>query len=138
MPLNHIRQVKLGVAFILSLTSAPLLAGVRNPHVDSIKNLLGIALDSQSPTDTVTINRMNKLAADYFQSNPDSAYYYGQKGIQLARKIKYEEGVANGLLQTGHVNYFKGRSEKAQKDFDEAISIFKRLKNDKGLSMCYV
>ncbi|MBD1363418.1 tetratricopeptide repeat-containing sensor histidine kinase [Mucilaginibacter sp. ZT4R22] len=138
MPLKHIRQLKLGVAFMCSLTSTPLFAGVRNPHVDSIKNLLGVSIDSQSPTDTVTINRMNKLAADYFQSNPDSAYYYGQKGIQLARKIKYDEGIANGLLQTGHVNYFKGRSEKAQQDFDEAIGIFKRLKNDKGLSMCYV
>jgi two-component system sensor histidine kinase/response regulator len=138
MPLKHIRKLNLCAVFLCSLTSTALFAEVRNPHVDSIKNLIGVSLDSQSPADTVTINRMNKLAADYFQSNPDSAYYYGQKGIELARKIKYDEGVANGLLQTGHVNYFKGRSEKAQQNFDEAIGIFKRLKNYKGLSLSYV
>lgn len=138
MPLKYIRQAKLGVAFICSLSGSALFAGVRNPHVDSIKNLIAPSLDSRAPQDTVTINRMNKLAADYFQSNPDSAFFYGKKGVELARKIKYDEGIANGLLQTGHVNYFKGRSEKAQQDFDEAISIFKRLKNDKGLSLSYV
>ncbi|OOQ61358.1 tetratricopeptide repeat-containing sensor histidine kinase [Mucilaginibacter pedocola] len=138
MPLKHIRRVIPGVALFYLFSGNAAFAGMRNPHVDSIKNLLSIASAAQSPTDTVTINRMNKLAADYFQSNPDSAFYYGQKGVEMARKIKYEEGLANGLLQTGHVNYFKGRSEKAQENFDEAIQIYKRLKNNKGLSLSYV
>jgi two-component system sensor histidine kinase/response regulator len=137
MPIRHTRNGMLCAALLFCITTT-VFAGVRNSRVDSIKNLMGIAMGTQQPADTVTANRLNKLAADYFQSNPDSAYYYGQKGIELSRKIKYNEGVANGLLQTGHVNYFKGRSEKAQQNFDEAIGIFKQLKNYKGLANCYV
>nr|WP_294948018.1 tetratricopeptide repeat protein [uncultured Mucilaginibacter sp.] len=138
MPIRHTRNGMFCAALFFCLNTATVFAGVRNSRVDSIKNLMGIATGTQQPADTVTANRLNKLAADYFQSNPDSAYYYGQKGIELSRKIKYNEGVANGLLQTGHVNYFKGRSEKAQQNFDEAIGIFKQLKNYKGLANCYV
>jgi two-component system sensor histidine kinase/response regulator len=138
MPLKLIRPAKLGATLLFCLAHTSLLAGVASRRVDSIKNLISKQLTAQQPADTVTINRINKLAADYFQSNPDSAFYYGKKGVELSRKIKYEQGIANGLLQTGHVNYFKGRSEMAQQDFDEAIAIFKRLKNYKGLSASYV
>ncbi|AMR30978.1 hypothetical protein A0256_05835 [Mucilaginibacter sp. PAMC 26640] len=138
MYINHIRFFKLSVAFLVLLNYAPLRASTPGVRVDSIKNLLATSLKAQAPADTSTINSLNKLAEDYFQSNPDSAFYYGQKGVTLSRKIKYDKGIADGLLQTGHVNYFKGRSDKAQKDFDEAIVIFKRLGNYKGLSACYV
>ena len=138
MVLKCINGSKLYTVLFFSILSAPLFARIPGARVDSIKNLLALSTSGQQPADTVTINKLNKLAADYFQSNPDSAFYYGQKGIELSRKIKYDEGIANGLLQTGHVNYFKGRSEKAQQNFDEAITIFARLKNYKGLSTSYV
>ncbi|MCS3732922.1 tetratricopeptide repeat-containing sensor histidine kinase [Mucilaginibacter dorajii] len=109
-----------------------------HPELDSIKKTLSpSALQQQNP-DTATINTLNKLAANYFKSNPDSAYYYGQKSIELSRKIKYKAGIANGLLETGHVNYFKGNSAKASKNFDEAIAIFKSLNDNKGLSKSYI
>ncbi|MDN3579431.1 tetratricopeptide repeat-containing sensor histidine kinase [Mucilaginibacter flavus] len=107
-------------------------------EVDSIKKLLPAPATLQQTPDTATINSLNKLAANFFKSNPDSAYYYGQKSIDLSRKIKYKAGIANGLLQTGHVNYFKGNAEAAGKNFDEAISIFKGLNDDKGLSKTYI
>jgi two-component system sensor histidine kinase/response regulator len=109
-----------------------------NPEVDSIKNSLSPAALHQKTPDTATINTLNKLAANYFKSNPDSAFYYGQKGIELSRKIKYRAGIANGLLETGHVNYFKGKSAQAKQNFDEAIALFKSLNDNKGLSKCYI
>ncbi|WP_184548941.1 tetratricopeptide repeat-containing sensor histidine kinase [Mucilaginibacter sp. FT3.2] len=109
-----------------------------HPEVDSIKNSLAPGAVNQTKPDTATINTLNKLAANYFKSNPDSAYYYGKKSIELSRKIKYKVGIANGLLQTGHVNYFKGNSLQARQDFDEAIKIFKLIHDDKGLSNCYI
>lgn len=109
-----------------------------NRGVDSIKNLLAPGVLLQKNADTATINTLNKLAANYFKSNPDSAYYYGQKSIELSRKIKYKAGIANGLLQTGHVNYFRGNSLQARQNFDEAIVLFKLIHDDKGLSNCYI
>lgn len=106
-----------------------------NSSVDSLKKL--ISQDSKPSADTLTVNRLNKLAGTYFQSNPDSTYYYGQQAVALSRKIHYDLGLANGLLQTGHVDYFKGKSTEAQQELDEAIGIFKKLNDKKGLVACY-
>jgi two-component system, sensor histidine kinase and response regulator len=104
-------------------------------EADSVKSLLANA--GKNP-DTSVINKLNKLAEDYFRTNPDSSYYYGNKSIQLSRKINYTKGIADGLFQTGQVNYFKGRSAQAKQDFDAAVAIYKKLNNKKGLSNCYV
>jgi signal transduction histidine kinase len=110
-------------------------ARIGNSSVDSLKKLLNQY--GKSSADTLTINRLNKLADTYFQSNPDSTYYYGQKAVNLSRKIHYDTGLANGLLQTGHVDYFKGKSTDAQQELNEATGIFKKLDDKKGLVACY-
>jgi len=111
---------------------------VRNGDIDSIKNLVSTSLKDQNAADTTNINRLNKLAADYFSINPDSAYYYAQKSIALSKKINYSAGIAGGLLQTGHVDYLQGRSNQARKNFDAAVSIYKNLHDFKGLSTTYI
>jgi len=110
-------------------------ANVRVGEIDSVKNLLA---NSGGTPDTSVINKLNKLAEDYFRTNPDSCYYYGNKSIQLSKQINYSAGIASGLLQVGHVKYFKGRSEEAKLDFNAAIAIYKKLNDKKGLAACYV
>ncbi len=113
-------------------------AFVNRGRVDSLKTLVESSLKKQSAPDTLNINSLNKLAANYFDSNPDSTLYYGQKSIQLSRKINYQAGVADGLVQTAHASYFKGRFTQAEQEFDEAILIYKKLGNYNGLSNCYM
>jgi two-component system sensor histidine kinase/response regulator len=111
---------------------------VNRGRVDSLKTLVETSLKKQEGPDTLNINRLNKLAANYFDSNPDSTIYYGQKGISLSRRINYKAGIADGLLQTGHANSFKGKFAQAKQDFDEAIIIYNQLNNKTGLSNCYI
>lgn len=113
-------------------------AAIGNSEIDSIKNLLQASLKNPARPDTLTINRLNKLASAYFRSSPDSTFYYGQMSIEMSRKINYSAGLANGLVQTGHVNYFKGKSQQAAQNFDEAILIYKGLHDNQGLAACYV
>ncbi|NCD68452.1 ATP-binding protein [Mucilaginibacter agri] len=110
-------------------------AATRNSAVDSLLKLLGPK--DRLKADTLTINRLNLLSENYFQSTPDSAYYYAQKSISLSRSIKYDKGLANGLLQSAHVDYFKGRTTEAKQQLDEAIAIFKKLNDIKGQIACY-
>ncbi|WP_461452878.1 tetratricopeptide repeat-containing sensor histidine kinase [Mucilaginibacter sp.] len=127
--------MKFFLIFIFSFSCLSCFANVNVGEIDSVKTLLA----NSGPTpDTSVVNKLNKLAEDYFRTNPDSTYYYGTKSIQLAKKINYSAGIAGGLLQLGHVTYFKGRSEQAKIDFDEAIAIYKKLNNRKGLSASYV
>ena len=118
--------MKFFLIFIFSFFCLSSFANVGVGEIDSVKNLLA----NSGPTpDTSVINKLNKLAEDYFRTNPDSCYYYGNKTIQLSKQINYSAGIAGGLLQVGHVKYFKGRSEEAKLDFDKAIAIYKKLNN---------
>ncbi|WP_158995786.1 tetratricopeptide repeat-containing sensor histidine kinase [Mucilaginibacter sp. L196] len=127
--------MKFFLTFLFSFFCLSSFANVGVGEIDSVKNLLA---NLGATPDTSVINKLNKLAEDYFRINPDSSYYYGNKSIQLSKQINYSAGIASGLLQVGHVKYFKGRSEEAKLDFDTAISIYKKLKNKKGLAACYV
>ncbi|MDF2434057.1 MAG: hypothetical protein JWP44_3688 [Mucilaginibacter sp.] len=111
---------------------------VNRGRVDSLKTLVESSLKNQAEPDTLNINRLNKLAANYFESNPDSTLYYGKKSIELSRKINYKAGVADGLVQSAHANFFKGKFINAEQEFNEAILIYKKLNNYNGLSNCYV
>ena len=127
--------MKFFLIFLFSFFYLSSFANVGVGEIDSVKNLLA---NSGATPDTSVINKLNKLAEDYFRTNTDSTYYYGNKSIQLSKKINYGEGIAAGLLQIGHVTYFKGHSEQAIIDFDQAIAIYKKLNNKKGLAASYV
>ena len=90
------------------------------------------------PPDTSQINSLNRLAAAKYALNPDSTLFYAEQSIALSKRSNYQEGLANGLLQTGKAYYFKGKSEEAIQAFDEAINLFKKLNDQKGLSECYI
>lgn len=107
-------------------------------QVDSLKTLLMPANDVGIHTDTTTVNRLNQLAASYFNANPDSTLFYSSKAVVLAKKLHFSHGLANGLVQTGHARFFKGRYSQAVTDFDAAIAIYKQIKDNKGLSYCYM
>ncbi len=113
-------------------------AVINRGQVDSLKTLVAGSLKNQEHPDTLNINRLNKLAANYFESNPDSTLYYGHKSIELSLKINYKAGVANGLVQTAHASFFKGDFVTARRDFDAAIVIYKALDDLKDLSDCYI
>jgi two-component system sensor histidine kinase/response regulator len=127
--------LKLILTYIFSFLCLSSFANVRIGEIDSVKTLLA---NSGGKPDTAIINKLNRLAEDYFRTNTDSTYYYGKKSIQLSKKINYSEGIAAGLLQIGHVTYFKGHSEQAMLEFDQAIAIYKKLNNKKGLAASYV
>jgi two-component system sensor histidine kinase/response regulator len=126
--------LRIYITLLLLFVSISGFATIDRSRVDSLKTLIAL---KQPGADTMNINRLNNLAANYFDSNPDSTLFYGRKSIELSRKINYKAGLANGLVQTGHANFFKGRFAQGQQDFDNAISIYKNLNDLRGLANCY-
>jgi two-component system, sensor histidine kinase and response regulator len=129
-----ILRIYLTIAFlVLSLNGFCL---INRGRVDSLKTLVASS-KKEDETDTVYINRLNALAANYFESNTDSCLYYAQKGIELSRKINYKPGIANGLVEAAHANFFKGDFKVAEQNFNEAIGIYKNINDLAGLGNCY-
>jgi len=131
-------KLKIYLTLALFFVSITCFGFVNRGRVDSLKTLVTSSLKSQSGPDTLSINRLNSLAGNYFDSNPDSTLYYGRKGVEFSRKINYKAGIADGLVQTAHANYFKGRFTQAGQEFNEAILIYKKLNDYTGLSNCYM
>lgn len=98
----------------------------------------GFAATGITSNDTAAVNRLNRLAASHIKSSPDTSLYFTRQSIAIARKIGYPRGLADGLVQEGHVDYIKGRADDAIRDFDEAIAIYKRINDAPGLADCYV
>ena len=121
---------------LLLLIPVNCFAVINRGNVDSLKSLLSI--NSQQTPDTVKINRLNKLAADYFDRDPDSTLFYSKQAIELSQKINYKSGLANGLLQTAHANYFRGDFKNAKIHFEDAISLYKQIGDKGDLAICYI
>ena len=108
-------------------------------RVDSLKTLLGASLTNKdTPIDTLTINRINKLSAEFIDINPDSALYYGKMAIDRSIVIKYNKGIADGMLQEGRVYTLKSDYEKAQKNLYGAKLLYVKINDNYGLATCYI
>jgi two-component system sensor histidine kinase/response regulator len=104
----------------------------------SILFAIGFSFGVVLGQDTSTVNHFNNLAASSFNTDPAKTLAYASQGVLLARNIHYAAGIANGLLLIGHANYFKGKTVQAIQNFNEAILIYKKLRDENGLSACYV
>lgn len=110
-----------------------------NYRVDSLKTLLGSSITNKdAPIDTLTINRINKLSHEFIDINPDSALFYAKIAIDKSIALKYNEGIADGMLQTGRVYTLKSDYDKAGKNLNGAKLLYLKIKDRLGLARCYI
>ncbi|HTD40319.1 MAG TPA: tetratricopeptide repeat protein [Mucilaginibacter sp.] len=147
MLLSGLKNFRSLLILILLLTGVRASAATYTPYtsgaynlanlkVDSLRNLL--AASKESPTDTLTINRINKLAAEFVDVNPDSTLYYAKIAINRSLAIKYKMGIADGMVSTARVYALKGDYDKAKKNFNGAQLLYASMKDDSGLANCYI
>lgn len=110
----------LGYRTIFLLASTFFVAyGVQKPHQDI------------NPRQDIT--SYEKLIIHYRYDKPDSAIYYADLGMKLAKKNNDEEGVARMLNQMGMIDDNLGKAESSRQRYLEALEIYKRLNNSKGI-----
>ncbi len=104
----------------------------QNERVDNFKYDLAIA-----KTDTSRVLIMVSICNSLSGISPDSALYYGEKAIALARKIKFPKGEIRALSFTSGVLNNTGNLPKALSMVFEALQVAEKHKLDKeknGLS----
>lgn len=104
--------------FILASCTA-LVYGVQHPSQQVAKH-----------TDTTYFE---KLIVHYRYNQPDSAIYYVNLGMKLARLKNDEEGIARMLNQMGMIDDNLGKTESSRQKYLEALEIYKRLNNTRGM-----
>ena len=85
---------------------------------DSLEKLLSV---SQPDTNRVLI--FSALTIRYLRSSFDTATMYAQKGLALARTLKFRKGEADCLRRSGLVLFQQGRYPEALDIFQQALSI---------------
>jgi two-component system, sensor histidine kinase and response regulator len=110
-----------------------------NLKIDSLKNLLSSVLAKKGKLpDTSSINNVNKLAYEFFKINVDSTMYFGNLAIESSLALNYDKGVADGLLYVTNVYVRKGDYINAAKNLERSQKLYINLKDDKGLSDCFL
>lgn len=91
---------------------------------------------AQTPalTDTTSIETYSKLVSRYRYDKPDSAVYFAQKGMALARRQKSLDGEAIMLNQLGMIDDNVGRYSESRKKYREALDLYTQTNNTKGMA----
>jgi two-component system, NtrC family, sensor kinase len=95
----------------------------QNQRIDDLKQRLATAT-----TDTIRVHLLSNLCNSLSGINPDSALYYGDRAVALARKIKYPKGEIQALSFTSGVLNSSGNLPKALSMAFEALQIAEKHK----------
>jgi len=90
----------------------------RNQRLDSLKHELSIIKQ-----DTNRVLIMAELCNAYRSTNPDSAQFYAQRAVALARKINFPKGMVRALTNWGRVITDSGNLPKSLQMQFEALQI---------------
>ncbi len=87
--------------------------------VDSLKRALGSAA-----SDTSKVNVLNALSWEYRALNADSALYFGNEALNLARKIDFPKGEAMAKCHMGIAHAFRSDYKDAERLLNESLAFF--------------
>ena len=105
---------------LLLVMAAPAFA--QNPVIDSLKRILQVV-----KIDTSKVNNLNAIADQFKETNPDSTAAYAQKAYVLSKKINYNFGIANALLNQGNSDVILSNYPKALQNFKKAQLYYEAL-----------
>jgi len=103
---------------------------------------------AQSPTASIISKLKNspdneklklylELSQNYTSSQPDSAVYYANLGLQIAEKQTNWNAQSVLLLQLGRINAFHHHDALARRFYNEALSISRRMRDAAGTANAY-
>ena len=87
--------------------------------------------------DTIKVKAFVSLSNLYRNSNPDSALFFGEQGLKLAEKNKWEKGISLCYKSLGLAHFETSRYEKAIECFHHSLNIDEKDNNLKGMAICY-
>jgi two-component system, sensor histidine kinase PdtaS len=100
---------------------------------DSLK----VALQTM-PDDTNKVWAYRSLAFDLLDTEPDSAIYYAQRGIDLSKKLKFQNGLVKSLLVAGYGYEAANNFNAAIKNYFQALDITLSTGDDPMTCSIYV
>ena len=97
--------------------------------IDSLEKALQITAE-----DTAKVIIFNRLCREYNNHDIDKALEYGNRGLSLARKLNYKEGIAKSYIFIGVAHYTNGNYNQAIFNYRQSLLIKEALNDKKGIA----
>jgi tetratricopeptide (TPR) repeat protein len=128
---HKVNQGMKQTVFLLLLTSAVFKLSAQAPPIDSLTKLL-----ATRGNDTVKVDAYGMLS--FYDQSFQHGLDLAQKGLALARKIKYGKGEGDCLFQMGNQYSLISNSPMALYYYLEALKIWERINYRPGMASGYV
>ncbi|OFY86055.1 MAG: hypothetical protein A3F72_19425 [Bacteroidetes bacterium RIFCSPLOWO2_12_FULL_35_15] len=97
----------------------------------TIDSLLAASSEKKDKEDTNKVIRLNKLCLKYKNiGNYDTAFYYGNFALQLAKQLNYSKGIADSYNNIGNMYFNQGNYDKSLENHFASLKIREEI-NDK-------
>ena len=103
----------------------------QTPETDSLENLI----KTHRKADTNRVNLLNITALKFYLVDNDKHLGYAEQALELAEKLRYEKGRAEGLRLKGLYYYNTSDNQQALAYFQRSFDIYDRIGDKKGLSL---
>jgi two-component system, NtrC family, sensor kinase len=113
---------------IYAFAALPLLVAAQQINVDSLVHEANIAAN-----DTLRLIRLNTITRIYAELNPDSAYYYSEASLALARKLHFKVEEAIALQEMGYAYLNKGNYPRSLQVLLAALEILENPRSEQAM-----
>jgi len=97
-------------------------------EIDSLKQLI----KENKQEDSLKVKNYNQLASKFLNAYPDTIIYYAEKANKLAKKINFQNGLAESYKHLGTYYFFEGNVKKSLTYLDSAQVAFQNDNNLRG------
>jgi two-component system, sensor histidine kinase PdtaS len=101
----------------------------QDQQTDSLRNVLIVSTE-----DSVLFDANRLLAAALWESNPDSAIFFGRKALSIAGKMEDPSKTAMGYQSIGVAYDYKDNLDSCIFYLNEGLSVYKKAGNGEGAS----
>lgn len=100
--------------------------------IDSLKTEL-----TKNPSDSIKVKSFSDLCWFYRTVSMDSAFFYGNKALELSKNTKNENGIAQAYNDIGILHYTLAEYNEAMGNYRNSLNIRKRIKDTLGQASLY-
>ena len=77
------------------------------------------------------------MAKYFLQKNIPKCFNYSSAAYKLAVDIEDKQGMADAVCVEGEAHFLQANFDNANLKFTEALSLYKKIKNNIGIAECY-
>jgi signal transduction histidine kinase len=125
--MKFIRRIAFGGVFLLGVSSR---AGAQSAEIDRLRMSLGGPVSHRNfVPDTAYVDNLDRLAADFYSINADSAFYYARAALDYAGRTAYLKGEAESWRLLGNTYEMVGDFGNMLSSYHQSADIAEKIGN---------